>query len=501
MARRSVFLGLLFVATVTASCASSAPAPALDGGKADDGSGNATDGITQHGDGLIGDNGLSDGPRDLPGNGDGSKEDLLTDRQDGQRDLPSDHQDGSRDGPQPSTDGNQPVTDGNQPTTDGNQPTIDGTAFGDGAQPAKDGPALPLDGPSKDTGVIVPGDSATLPPDGPALQPLSITTISPLPLGIGTKSYSATFAAMGGLGSGSYSWSGTVPWGTLDPKTGVLSGAAPAGAKTYTLSITVKSGTQSDTKSFSVQIVDPLRPSGSVNPTFTYAAPGPTNIGTLVQGGKGPFACAFYAGRGRGTLPSGLTQAATDTTGCTITGGFTAADAPGSYGFIVTVSDASGQKTDVAVVVRNGSCNNGAATLTPAEYPPRRISNPAINHDWTLKVDPVDSVCQNSGCTQCNVCLSQSAGTLLPLRTTNQLDCTLTGDLCALPSTFGTFTCPNGKSSWIGGLRLKAHTPFRSDGGPAFATFDYSVQYSGTISSATACGNKTWKCHWEALEL
>ena len=163
----------------------------------------------------------------------------------------------------------------------------------------------------------------------------------------------------------------------------------------------------------------------------------------------------------------------------------------------IPVRTNAGQSTEVRVIVRNGSCATTGVTLTPPEYPVRQ-QTPGSAYAWTVLTSDVDTVCTNGPCTSCQVCLNRQMGTLGPLSVAAQLDCANTGDLCAASGTFSAVVCRQ-PVTFTGAINIKAHTPLRT-GAAAWVTVNYSQDYSGTVASATACGNKRWACHIETLE-
>lgn len=136
-------------------------------------------------------------------------------------------------------------------------------------------------------------------------------------------------------GASSPTWSvsaGSLPAGlTLNPSSGVLSGT-PTGTGDFTFKITASSGSSSDTQTYSMSVVQPLKmtapatSAGEVTLAFSFAP--------QTTGGKPGY--TFTLG---GVLPSGLTfDAATGA----ISGKPTA---PGTSTVTLTVTDALGLKT------------------------------------------------------------------------------------------------------------------------------------------------------------
>jgi hypothetical protein len=135
--------------------------------------------------------------------------------------------------------------------------------------------------------------------------PLTITTVSPLPVGMSGTPYSQTFAAVNGTAP--YAWSlqsGSLPTGLTLASNGTL-GGTPTATGTSNFTVRVADGltpTVTTQKSFSLQILPAL--------TITTASPLPTGmLGTpysqvslSASGGTGPYTYAVLSG----SLPAGL---------------------------------------------------------------------------------------------------------------------------------------------------------------------------------------------------
>jgi hypothetical protein len=136
------------------------------------------------------------------------------------------------------------------------------------------------------------------------INPLAITTSSPLPSDILGTPYSQTLTATGGVTP--YSWSitsGTLPNGlNINSSTGVISGTPTAtGTSNFAVQVTDASSS-SVTKNFSITIQPPL--------TITISSPLPSgkvttpyNQTLTATGGLPPYNWSITSG----TLPSGLT--------------------------------------------------------------------------------------------------------------------------------------------------------------------------------------------------
>ena len=79
--------------------------------------------------------------------------------------------------------------------------------------------------------------------------------------------------------------------------------------------------------------------------------------------------------------------------------------------------------------------------------------------------------------------------------------CANPGTLCSdCPDCIDQFQCMQSTTTMSRAVTMKPHTALRTDGGPAWATVQFQLIYSGTTLSPT-CGPKAWSCHLETLEL
>ncbi len=338
-----------------------------------------------------------------------------------------------------------------------------------------------------------------VPPDQ-GIPVVTITNPSPLSVVPVNKAHTILFKAVGGLGPGSYKWSGTVPaWSKLDPNTGVFSGT-PTVPGTYPITVRVDSGPRFDQRSYKLEVASAMSLSAAAKPYFKAqcSATSQIKIKSLFAGGKGPYTCTVYTGAGRGTFPGKLTYATSDPSGCTLTGGFDPkTDPPGTYGFLVTVSDTLGQKVDVPVTCKNGDCPSSTMSMTPAIWPPR-VMSPKTSYKWLMNLSGVDLLCKNVSCTHCSTCMDIVIAINGPITADANLDCLKPGDVCLYNSKFGIWSkCP-GTTTWHGEPMVKVHTPQRATGLPAWNTLEMKMSYSG--NTLNPCGGKTWSCHWDTLE-
>jgi len=164
---------------------------------------------------------------------------------------------------------------------------------------------------------------------------LTITTVTASGGSVGAA-YSQTFAATGGAGASTYTWSlasGTPPTGLTLSAAGVLSGT-PTAAGTFTFSVQVSSqspnsGVQTASQGFAVAIA--TAPSLSIAGILSGGTVGVPYSGTLTGfGGYGAGAYAFSLASG--TLPAGITLSASGTLSGTPT-------AAGTSTFTVQVSN------------------------------------------------------------------------------------------------------------------------------------------------------------------
>ncbi len=328
--------------------------------------------------------------------------------------------------------------------------------------------------------------------DGSSGSGLRIVTPNPLPDGIAGQDYSLTFAAAGG--DGNYQWTGVnLPFGSLDAA-GNFSGVPPASGA-YTLTVRVDSAGESDTRDFDLQVYDPLGTS-LPNPPLLQGSDG-LDVSQVVQGGKGDLRCYIYQGPGEGTVPPGVTQDPNDTSGCTLSGSVSPSAKPGSYGFIVVVSDELGQSLEVPVWYQGQLCNVGGVSLTPAASPPQVVSAGSA-YSWQLAVTDLNFPCEDGGCTHCRGCLNMflSSG---PLDPTNQLQCSNPGVVCSdcgQGCITNASTCP-GLGSMHRSVDVRDHPAIRAQGF-AWETIELTLDYTG--DDLANCGPNHWECHIETLE-
>jgi hypothetical protein len=135
----------------------------------------------------------------------------------------------------------------------------------------------------------------TLSFDGPA-------TLDP---GVQGTAYSATFTASGGIGTYSWSSTGSLPTGlTLNSTTGVLSGTTTV-AGTYTFTVTVASGaTQTQSRPYSMTVTLPPVTITSTSPLNPAATAGAAYSYTLQASGGG--GAGTYTWSSIGSMPSPL---------------------------------------------------------------------------------------------------------------------------------------------------------------------------------------------------
>jgi hypothetical protein len=166
---------------------------------------------------------------------------------------------------------------------------------------------------------------------------LAITTATASPGAVGGAYYQA-FAATGGAGVSTYTWSlagGTLPPGLTLSAAGVLSGT-PTAAGSFTFSVQVSSqiptiGTQTASQGFNVAIA--TVPSLSIAGILSGGTVGVPYSGTLT--GFGGYAAGAYTfSLASGTLPPGLALSASGTLAGTPT-------AAGTSNFTVQVASAS----------------------------------------------------------------------------------------------------------------------------------------------------------------
>ncbi len=221
-----------------------------------------------------------------------------------------------------------------------------------------------------------------------------------------------------------------------------------------------------------------------------------TDLRCIVSGGQPPYSCRMFGGPGEGTMPIGVSQAAADASGCTLTGGVDvgAGDQNGVYGFIMEVEDANSDVVEIPVAYVGPSCDTSAATLTPSSTNVA-VNAPGTAASWQLVVDDVDGVDDGMSCAPC---FNLSLLTRSPLVIALGLDCANAGDLCSdCGAGCITGSCP-GQHTLTRSVDLNAHSNLRT-GAAAWATIELGATYSG--SSLDPCGDKTWSCHLEVLEV
>lgn len=167
---------------------------------------------------------------------------------------------------------------------------------------------------------------------------LNITTGATLPQGTENVAYSAQINATGGTGT--YSWSAgtsSLPTGwSIGASTGLISAAANnVSPGTFNFTIICTSGSQSDSRAFSVTVI-------AATPTLTITSPNALPQGThmvaynyqlAATGGAGSYSWSVISG----SLPGGLALNAS-------TGVLSGSPQGGSYSFTVQV--AAGTQTD-----------------------------------------------------------------------------------------------------------------------------------------------------------
>ncbi len=383
--------------------------------------------------------------------------------------------------------GDEGTTGGGGPEGDAAVGPGDGSTGGDGARrdaagPSRDGGG-PLDASTSD-GSSGGGDASS----GSGVR---IVTPDPLPDGIAGQDYTIAFAATGG--DGNYQWTGVnLPFGSLDAG-GAFSGVPPASGA-YTLTIRVESAGESDTRDFHLQVYDPLVTT-LPNPPLLQGRDG-LDVSQVVQGGKGSLRCFIYQGPGEGTVPPGVTQDPNDTSGCTLSGTVSASAKPGSYGFIVVVTDDLGQSIEVPVWYQGAPCNVAGVALTPPASPPQVVPAGSA-YSWQLEVTNLNYPCEDPGCTSCRACINMflMSG---PLDPTAQLQCSNPGVVCSDcgPGCItNASTCP-GLGSMRRSVDVRAHPPIRQ--GFAWETVELTLDYTG--DDLQNCGPNHWECHIETLE-
>jgi hypothetical protein len=249
--------------------------------------------------------------------------------------------------------------------------------------------------------------------------------------------------------------------------------------------------------------------------------------GTTLDGGKGPYRCTFYTQTGRGILPSfmyqggnfgivGVTLDATDTTNCTLLGQPSQqTNEPGTYGFIMIVEDALGQRIEIPIVYNNGSCNtapinNGMLEIQPAAEVatvPVKTAGSSYQYNLAYKGGSVHATRligqtpNPNGTLSCFYSVELSlfpdplTGLTLPgggmdlVCTTNSpapvcLDCPVGCADCNRGFCRGGFTaslpnCTSPPAQVTQDLRTRSHAPIRPAGSSAFQFF--MLQYQSSV--------------------
>lgn len=177
---------------------------------------------------------------------------------------------------------------------------------------------------------------------------LGFTNTSPLPPGTTTATYSATFKAVGGTGSYTFSASG-LPTGLSLSNAGLLSGLVKQPG-TYTFSVQVTDTTPitaSATYSLTINIAGPLSVTAPSLPSGTVQTPYSASLNTAALGGSPPYQWSVQGG----TLPPGLSLSATGVLSGTpsappITTG------QNTYSFTIGVTDAAGATASTSATVQ-----------------------------------------------------------------------------------------------------------------------------------------------------
>jgi hypothetical protein len=214
-------------------------------------------------------------------------------------------------------------------------------------------------------------------------------------------------------------------------------------------------------------------------------------VSKTITGGKPPYRCQQYRGIGEGTVPSGIQVDANDSTGCTLIGLPDGSNLPGSYGFMMIVSDSLGQLVEIPVSYKHGSCDNPFFKLTPSvDTTPVKTIGSA--YEWRVDINNLDLY------RDINVCRYQFYLLLThgPLSAASQLLCSGPETICISCNATdqycisGSSTCPSLLSLYHF-VRVRQHAAMRPNNAPAFLTLELRYTYSL---------NKSQSCHWETLE-
>lgn len=216
-------------------------------------------------------------------------------------------------------------------------------------------------------------------------------------------------------------------------------------------------------------------------------------VNQTFQGGKPPYRCQIYSGIGEGTKPSGVIVDPADSTGCTLKGTPDTSNAPGSYGFMVSIYDSLNRTIEIPVSYPHKSCLDGTITMTPSvDTTPVQKAGEA--NEWKIKLTDIDAYADSSQCIfQLYLLLKRG-----PLTSDPNLSCLTNDPVCVqcgdsnqnlfCPASFASTSCPT-KVNIEHKIVVKKHTPFRTNA-PGFLTLEPLYTYSV---------NKTKICHWEVL--
>jgi hypothetical protein len=172
---------------------------------------------------------------------------------------------------------------------------------------------------------------------------LTITTTSPLTVGVVSSAYSVTLAATGGTPP--YSWSvssGTLPAGLSLSSSGVISGT-PTAAGSTTFSLQAKdSATSAQTATLAAtQVINPALAITTTSPLTPGIVGTAYSTTFAASGGVSPYTWALASGSG--PLPAGLTLSTAGVLSGTPTAAFS-----GSFNVQVSDSETTAQKTSLS---------------------------------------------------------------------------------------------------------------------------------------------------------